>query len=126
MQTACKLVDELALGHLLSPLVSAVVVVVRGAMQHLLKEGCASTTASTTAAALLAAGVPDAAALASVETSKTVQQLAKTIPDISRVYLLHFPKFPAVIAAQEEFHRRILSNFISIAALCRPVTDQAK
>jgi hypothetical protein len=107
MSVAIRMIDDLALNHLLSPLLQALTQYVRLNFAFLLREGLPTT----------------AAGAHQVDCSKTMQMMSKLIPDMCRVYLLHLPRFYAVTISLEEFRRRVWMCYASVAVLIRPVTE---
>ena len=132
MKVSIQLVDDLAIRHLLSPLLNTLMTFIRSSCLMILKEGLPTSTllsaniiASNHSSASQAPGSGSGSGVM-MDCSKTIQQLCKQIPDMARVYLLHLPKFPAVVATLEEFYQRVVMGYISIVALVRPVNEPSR
>lgn len=111
---AVSYVDDLSTRQLLYPLVDSMMTYVRGVLLGLLKEGV------TTAAPLGQVANDD------VECSRSALLVIQHIPEMLKAHLLSLPKSPGVVSATEEFCLRVMSAYISVAALLRPVSELSR
>jgi hypothetical protein len=111
---AVSYVEDLSTRQLLYPLVDSMMTYVRGVLVGLLKEGV-----TTTVSAGQVAGDD-------VECSRSALLVIQHVPEILKAHLLSLPKSPGVVAATEEFCLRIMSTYISVASLLRPVSELSR
>lgn len=110
-------INILAAVHLLTPLVEMLHGHIKPMMLLMLKEG---TSAQIVAAPTLSLADDGS------DCSKPVQSILRALNEGVKVHLSSLPRTSFVISAEEELALRVMSTFISAAALIRPVNEQSK
>ena len=112
---AIAYVEDLSCRQLLYPLIDSMISHVRSVLIGLLKEGVSLSTVE------LGPNAED-----EVECSIAAQTVIHQVPEMMKSHLLSLPKTTSVVAATEELCLRILTTYVSIASLLRPVNELSR
>lgn len=108
--SSIEALDQLTGRQLLYPLLDNLVTYIKSVLMTLTREGVTSTTAHPS----------------TVEPSKAIQTLTRTIPDLLQCYVFSLPKSPTLKVILEEFCLRLMYNYTLFASMIRPVNEYSR